>query len=215
MERATIHFPSGGITLEGIVDDQPGDRAVLIAHPHPLYGGSMHNDVVKTVARAYQAMGFGSLRFNFRGVEGSEGHYDEGIGEQDDVKGGLEYLLGLGKRNLHLAGYSFGAGVIASGIEKYSQASRVILISPPVNLMSFDVLKGSGKVDLVIVGEQDSVADAETIRTLVPLWNREALFRMIPETDHFFSGQREALEDSLVNFLRQMGEPNGHHDGKV
>ena len=78
--------------------------------------------------------------------------------------------------------------------------------------MSFDMLKGSDKVDLVIVGEQDSLADAETIRSLLPLWNRKARFQMIPETDHFFSGQREALEDSLVNFLKQMGKPNGHHD---
>lgn len=215
MERAIIHFPSGGITLEGIMDDQPGDRAVLISHPHPLYGGTMHNDVVKTVAHAYHAMGFSTLRFNFRGVEGSEGNYDEGIGEQEDVKGGLEYLLNLGKRDIHLAGYSFGAGVIAMGFEKYDRASRVILISPPVNLMSFDVLKGSGKVDLVIVGEQDSVADAETIRSLLPLWNREARFHMIPGTDHFFSGQREALENSLFNFLKQMGESNGNHDGQA
>ena len=215
MERAIIHFPSGGLTLEGILDDQPGDRAVLIAHPHSLYGGTMHNDVVKTVAYAYHAMGFGTLRFNFRGVEGSEGNYDEGIGEQEDVEGGFEYLLNLGKRDIHLAGYSFGAGVIAMGIEKYDRASRVILISPPVNLMSFDVLKGPDTVDLVIVGEQDSLADAETIRSLLPLWNRETRFRMIPRADHFFSGQREALEDSLVNFLKQMGKTNGHHDGKV
>ena len=205
MERAVIHFPSGGLTLEGVMDDQPGDHAVLISHPHPLYGGTMHNDVVKTVAHAYHAMGFGTLRFNFRGVEGSEGHYDKGIGEQEDVKGGLEYLRNLGKRDIHLAGYSFGAWVIAAGIEKYVPASRVILISPPVNLMSFDALNGHDRVDLVIVGEHDSLADAEKIRSLLPLWNRNARLGMIPGTDHFFSGKREALESAIRDYLEEPG----------
>lgn len=215
MERTIIHFPSGDLVLEGILDDQPGDRAVLISHPHPLYGGTMHNDVVKKMAQAYHALGFGTLRFNFRGVEGSEGHYDEGMGEQEDVKGGLDYLLNLGKRDIHLAGYSFGAWVIAMGIERYDQASRVILVSPPVNLMSFDVLRGSDKVALVIVGENDSLADAETIRSLLPLWNRKAHFKMIPGTDHFFSGRQKALEDSLRNYLEGLGEQYGQHNGQT
>jgi alpha/beta superfamily hydrolase len=213
MKRNIIHFPSGELVLEGIMDDQRGERAVLISHPHPLYGGTMHNDVVKKIAKAYYALGFGTLRFNFRGVEGSEGHYDEGMGEQEDVRGGLDYLLNLGKRDIHLAGYSFGAWVIAMGIERYNQASRVILVSPPVNLMSFDGLRGSDKVALVIVGENDSVADAETIRSVLPLWNRKALFKMIPETDHFFSGRQKVLEDSLRDYLGGLDKHYGQHNG--
>lgn len=215
MERNIIHFPSGDLTLEGIMDDQHGDRAVLISHPHPLYGGTMHNNVVKEVAHAYHALGFGTLRFNFRGVEGSEGHYGEGIGEQEDVKGGLEYLLNIGKRDIHLAGYSFGAWVIAMGIERYAQASQIILVSPPVNLMSFDRLRGSEKVILAIVGGNDSFADVETIRSLLPAWNKKSRFKMIPGADHFFSGRLEALRDSLQDYLEGLGEDYGHHNSQV
>jgi alpha/beta superfamily hydrolase len=104
MTEQTVHFPASSLQLEGLLSLASGDKGVVITHPHPLYGGDMHNNVVDTLARVYRQHGYTTLRFNFRGVGGSQGHYDEGEGEQEDIKAALDYLLGQGKTRLDLAG---------------------------------------------------------------------------------------------------------------
>ena len=83
------------IKIEGLLSDIPGNQGVVITHPHPLYGGDMHNNVVQAILNAYSANDFSTLRFNFRGVGGSTGEYSEGIGEQEDVGAALRYMKGL------------------------------------------------------------------------------------------------------------------------
>jgi alpha/beta superfamily hydrolase len=112
MAEERISFEVMGLKLEGMLANSPGDMGAVISHPHPLYGGSMHNSVVKAVAHAYQEEELSTLRFNFRGVERSEGDFGNGVGEQEDVKAALQTL---GKKNMDLAGYSFGAWVNALG----------------------------------------------------------------------------------------------------
>jgi alpha/beta superfamily hydrolase len=77
----TVIFESEGLELEALLSRESGDRAVVVTHPHPLYGGEMHNPVVEIIARAYQKIGYATLRFNFRGVGNSRGNYDDGKGE--------------------------------------------------------------------------------------------------------------------------------------
>ena len=105
MSENSVMFESGGLKLEGLLDRARGDAGVVIAHPHPQYGGSMHNNVVESLVKAYGKAGFTTLRFNFRGVGRSEGHYDGGVGEQQDVSGAVAYLKDLGMTTIHLAGY--------------------------------------------------------------------------------------------------------------
>ncbi len=108
-----IFFYSGGLKLEGLLDAHAGQKAVVVTHPHPLYGGSMHSNVVEAVLRAYAGKGYTTLRFNFRGAGASEGVHEKGIGEQEDVGAALAFLREKGKSAIDLAGYSFGAWVNA------------------------------------------------------------------------------------------------------
>ena len=85
MAEERIVFDANGLKLEGMLADFPRDKGVVISHPHPLYGGSMHNNVVKAVAHAYQEEEYSTLRFNFRGVGRSAGTWDNGRGEMDDA----------------------------------------------------------------------------------------------------------------------------------
>lgn len=106
MTEDRIFFISEGLRIEALLQDAPGDRAAVITHPHPLYGGDMHNTVVTAIARAYRLRGWATLRFNFRGVGGSQGEYDEGRGEQEDLKAAIAYLQSRDKHRIDLAGYS-------------------------------------------------------------------------------------------------------------
>ena len=85
MDEELIFFMAGDIKIEGLLQTKPGDKGVVITHPHPLYGGSMHNNVVESLVQVYQQAGYATLRFNFRGVGGSAGQYDNGVGEVDDL----------------------------------------------------------------------------------------------------------------------------------
>ena len=96
MTEKNIVFESGDLKLEGLLDQVAGDRGVVITHPHPQYGGTMHNNVVESLVNAYGRAGYTTLRFNFRGMGRSEGHYDEGVGEQVDVGCAVAYLKDLG-----------------------------------------------------------------------------------------------------------------------
>ena len=86
MAEEPVFFMSGTLQIQGLLQTKPGDKGVVITHPHPLYGGSMHNNVVESLVHAYQQAGYATLRFNFRGVGSSQGKYDDGQGEQEDVK---------------------------------------------------------------------------------------------------------------------------------
>jgi len=97
MAEKRIFFEADGLKIEGMLADSPGDHGVVISHPHPLYGGTMHNNVVRAVVHAYQEEGYSALRFNFRGVENSEGDFGNGVGEQEDVKAALK---AMGKKHM-------------------------------------------------------------------------------------------------------------------
>jgi len=198
-----IFFDSGGLNIEGLLENLPGERAVVVAHPHSLYGGTMHNNVVKAVAHAYQEEDYSTLRFNFRGVENSEGEFGNGQGEQEDVKGALRHLESLGKSRIDLAGYSFGAWVNALGLDKFEEAQRLIMVSPPVSFIDFGFLQYSPKIQLVICGTRDEIAEYKQVEKMLPKWNDEAVFRVVQGADHFYSGCEEELIDIIGRFLRE------------
>jgi len=160
----------------------------------------MHNNVVKAVAHAYQEEGYSTLRFNFRGVERSEGDFDNGAGEQEDVKAALQTL---GKKNMDLAGYSFGAWVNALGLAKFEEARRLIMVSPPVSFIDFSFLEYCPEIKLVICGTRDEIAEYKKVEKMLPKWNDQALFRVIQGADHFYSGYEEDLIDIVGEFLRR------------
>jgi len=203
MKEESVLFRSGDLTLEGFLNRREEEKSVVVTHPHPLYGGDMHNTVVSTVARAYSDAGYATLRFNFRGVGRSEGRYDDGTGEQDDVKGALDYLAGLGNETLGLAGYSFGAWVIARGLSRYDTVDHVVMVSPPVAFMDFSFLGRHDRIKLVISGSHDDIAPTTEIRKMIGQWNPDASFRNIEGADHFYRGYETKLSRTIKGFLMQ------------
>jgi len=198
MGEERIFFEAEGLKIEGLFENLGGEKGVVISHPHPLYGGSMHNNVVKAVAQVYKEQGYSTLRFNFRGVERSEGDFGNGVGEQEDVKAALKTL---GKKSMDLAGYSFGAWVNALGLAKFEEAQRLIMVSPPVSFIDFSFLQYSPKIKLVICGTRDEIAEYKKVEKMLPKWNDQALFRVIQGADHFYSGYEEELIDIIGEFL--------------
>ncbi len=201
MSEQAIAFSAGAIALEGLLYPAPGNRGVVITHPHSLYGGSMHNTVVETLARVYQQHGYTTLRFNFRGVGASQGRYDDGEGEQQDVKAALDYLIAQGNTALDLAGYSFGAWVNALAYAAQERAQRLIMVSPPVDLLDFHPVRALPKLKLVITGSYDTFAPPTAIAVLLPQWNKAAQLEIIRGADHFYGVHSRALAATLEAFL--------------
>ena len=111
MPEEKIYIKNGSLIIEGLFSKSSGCKGVVICHPHSLMGGSMYNNVVEAVQEAFSAENVSTLRFNFRGVGGSTGVYDEGRGEKEDILAVCEYMKKLGLTELFFAGYSFGAWV--------------------------------------------------------------------------------------------------------
>lgn len=201
MAEEKVFISSGDLRIEGLLEDLSGDRGVVITHPHPFYGGEMHNPVVEALVQAFGEAGYTTLRFNFRGVGGSEGEYDGGRGEQEDVKAALSLLEGLGKSYVFLAGYSFGAWVNFMGLDKYENVRGLVMISPPVGLLDFKGSLFGSKVKLVITGNNDDIAEPEGVRERVMNWNSEAVLRVIEGADHFYWGKAHAIKEIIREYL--------------
>jgi hypothetical protein len=202
MPEAAVVFRADTVEIEGLIDLRAGNRAAVITHPHPLYGGSMHNAVVDCLVRVYRREGYTTLRFNFRGVGNSQGAYDHGQGEQDDVRAALEYLHRNGKVSLHLAGYSFGAWVNALTAPAASTVRSMTMVSPPVAFLDFRLVGSLTQLQLVVAGSRDRIAPPELIETMLPVWNPGADLEVVEGADHFYDGCLDRLASILAARLR-------------
>ncbi len=204
-----VNIPTPFGHLEGILKpEEPGvtpQYAGLVCHPHPLYGGTMDNKVVFKVAQTLQALGIPTLRFNFRGVGHSMGTYDEGRGEQDDVRYALEFLSrrypGL---PVVLAGFSFGAYVALRVGATDDRVQAMIGLGVPARMFDSDVLEGCDKPKLFIHGTADELAPYN----LAVKW-----FEQVPApksmvavegADHFFQGRLEEVQMIIVSFIQTL-----------
>ena len=192
-----IIFSSGTLSLEGLLSRGECNRGVVISHPHPLYGGEMGNQVVGIIQEVFGGKGWTTLRFNFRGVGRSQGEYDEGVGEQEDVRAAVRYLKDLGIKEIFLAGYSFGAWVNARAALDDPDVKGSILVAPPQAMMDFSFLKDDSKTRLVIAGERDAYGPVEEIMKIVGKMNPSPPVIVISGADHFFSGSTADLVRAL------------------
>ncbi len=201
MEEA-ITFSSDNVVIEGLLQKNSDTHGVVITHPHPLYGGDMHNNVVSAICSAFQKLNRSTLRFNFRGVGNSQGSYGDGEGEQMDVRAAMTYLTELEVAKIDLAGYSFGAWVnghldcSANGIEK------MVMVSPPVAFIDFESVNAIDCLKLIVTGSRDDIAPPEMIRQSFSRWNPEARFEVIEGADHFYGGYEDRLEHVLASNLK-------------
>jgi uncharacterized protein len=197
-----ITFPCDPHLLEGYWQAGAANRAVVICHPHPLYGGTMSSPVVETIQTVYGQYGYSTLRFNFRGVGGSRGKYDNGVGEQDDVRAAIAAVKNRGATHISLAGYSFGAWVGAGIIaDQRTPVDSMLMVSPPVGHIEFENINTLSCLKLVVTGSRDDIAPVERIRALLPVWNPDAQFEIIDGCDHFYSGQLNRLQSILERYL--------------
>jgi hypothetical protein len=201
MTETSITFSADSLRLEGRLQWLPGDRGAVITHPHPLYGGSLHNPVVDILTRAFCQSGYTTLRFNFRGVDASEGQYDQGRGERRDVAAALTYLAERDKTALALAGYSFGAWVNARLAPSPTQVQKLIFVSPPVGFLDFSEVGALPQLRHVIVGDRDPYAPLSTLEHLLNRWNPTAELHVLRGADHFYFDAGARLEALLRRCL--------------
>ncbi len=205
MNAQTEHLLQDGPTgaLELAIDRAPEARGVLvIAHPHPLHGGTLNNKVVQTLARASVLAGWTAVRFNFRGVGRSEGAYDEGRGELDDLLAVIDGQAPAGP--LCLAGFSFGAFVTSHAVTRLHPSrdlQRVVLVGAAAS--RFDLAELPAELhsrSLVIHGEQDDTVPLESVMA----WARPQVLPVlvVPTVGHFFHGQLPLLRDTVLRHLR-------------
>ena len=188
--------------IESLLHKANPEKAVVICHPHSLMGGSMHNNVVETLQEAFAAENYTTLRFNFRGVGASTGHYDEGNGEQQDIIAVCQYLRERGFLELVFAGYSFGSWVGSKIIEKeVAPFSFIIFVAPPVDYFDFQWDNLKDKIDLIICGDSDQFCSLKILKREAGKIN--APLEIIHGADHFYIGKEKALAEILKKFKLQ------------
>jgi alpha/beta superfamily hydrolase len=176
---------------------------VVICHPHPPDGGSMHNKVVSTLAKAFIDAEYISIRFNFRGVGQSQGIYNQGIGELADC---LAVLTWIQQQRplapIALAGFSFGAWVALKAAEQLSPI-LIVSIAPPVGFRDFLDVQNPACPWLAVQGEQDEIVDASTVVAWLEHQNPRPEIINMPDTSHFFHGKLLPLREHVKAFLQQ------------
>jgi uncharacterized protein len=193
--------PDNASLARPVATAQPRGVAV-IAHPHPLFGGTMDNKVVQTMARAFVQAGWSAVRFNFRGVGDSAGSYDEGRGEADDLRAVIEQTCPAGTP-LCLAGFSFGSFVV-SQVLGWAQVrhplEKIILVGTAASRFAVAPIDpGLHERTLVVHGEQDDTVPLASVMD----WARPQLLpvTVVPAGGHFFHGQLPLLKSLVLRHL--------------
>jgi alpha/beta superfamily hydrolase len=210
-------YPAGNLfipvahgQLEAILKEPPSEGrsgVALVLHPHPLGGGTMHNKVVFRAASALNDAGLIALRINFRGVGQSTGVHDDGIGELEDVRAGLEYLATTYQgQPITLCGFSFGARVgLEVGLAD-NRVVRLISIGTPVDKYDFGFLQSCGKPALFVHGDQDEFGSLTRLQELVSTiqsHNANVELHIVKGADHFFAGHLDELKQVITDWTQR------------
>ena len=201
-QERLIDAPAGSLEIVMNCPKLPSESPIpygVICHPHPLFGGTMNNKVVYTLAMIFNQLGAGSVRFNFRGVGKSSGDFDNGEGELDDLRAVVDWLkTEYAPSELWLAGFSFGSYVALRAHESL-QATRLILVAPPMERFDFSQLYLSKTPTIVVQGAKDEVVSPDAVYQWVSSQMNAPNFIWMPEADHFFHGQLNELRDAVKN----------------
>ncbi|HEX4137449.1 MAG TPA: alpha/beta family hydrolase [Bryobacteraceae bacterium] len=199
LESHLIEGPAGKLEalLEEPEDAEPRE-ACLVCHPHPLFGGAMHNKVVYRIARGMRRAGAVVLRFNFRGVSRSEGVHDQGVGEVEDARAALDFLRerypGL---PYSMAGFSFGSGVILKLGCSLSPV-RLIAVGFPARDYRAGYLAACRVPKYFIQSTIDEFGPRKDLEAAFSSFGEPKHLRFIEAADHFFLGALDALEEAVL-----------------
>jgi alpha/beta superfamily hydrolase len=178
--------------------------AALVCHPHPLFGGTMHNKVVYQAAKSLDALGVPVLRFNFRGAGMSGGTHDRGQGEQGDAKAALDFLAkefpGV---PLLVAGFSFGCWVGSRVGCVDQRVLELIALGTPVNSTDFSYLRDCEKPKLFVHGANDQFGEIGNVEALVESLPGENRLVEVADAEHFFAGKLDQVDDAIRDWLTE------------
>ena len=203
----TIQGPAGPLEALLACPEAESERPIqaVICHPHPLYGGTLQNKVVHTLARSFAEVGVRTVRFNFRGVGRSAGSFDDGNGESDDLLAVADWARGRNpSAETWFAGFSFGAYVVLrTAVQR--PVSRMVLVAPPVNLYDFSALPSPGRTSIVLIGDRDEVVPVRSVQDWVAGLDDPPHLLIMHGAGHFFHGRlndlRASLQDALASGL--------------
>jgi len=184
--ESNIIIECGNIKLEGALQKNTSQNAVIISHPHPLYGGDMNNPVVMTIAASFFEKGVTTLRFNC---------------EQEDIRAAMSWLKEKGYQKIYLAGYSFGARVNARVVSKGCDIEDHIMVSPPMEFISFDDIEKMPSTGLIVTGANDDIAPSDLIQKHINRWKIIPRYEIIENCDHFYSDCLDRLKRILIDYL--------------
>jgi uncharacterized protein len=201
--------------LEGLLNagTEKATHAALVCHPHPLYGGTLHNKVVFHTMKALNSFGFPVLRFNFRGAGLSQGEHDGGRGEVDDVRSALDWLHGEFHLPLIFAGFSFGAAIGLRAACPDARVKALIALGLPVAPTDepgndfgfrFGFLKHRGKPTLFVSGAHDRFAPRAELQRFVESLPEPRKLVIIEGADHFFEGRVRELRETIEGWVREV-----------
>jgi hypothetical protein len=188
------HFPEG-------TDLFP---AVIVCHPHPLYGGNMSSNVVFAICQALAQQSIAAFRFNFRGVGKSGGAFGGGIAEQEDVRAALAFVLStptIDPKRIGLAGYSFGTSVALPVAAKDRRVKLLALVSPALSDSGWEQLKGYAKPKFLIAGDNDFVIPPRQFWQQVKDVPEPKQCQIITGADHFWEGFEEEVAQKVTQFF--------------
>jgi uncharacterized protein len=203
-----LEGPTG--RLEALLNEgKPGARhAALVCHPHPLYGGTVHNKVVYHAMKTLNSFGFPVLRFNFRGAGLSEGEHDQGRGEVEDVRTALNWLDSEFHLPIIFCGFSFGAATGLRAACPDQRVAAIISLGTPVavegRVYTYKFLENCTRPKLFISGARDQYSPQENLRQVVAIAPEPKQLAFVEGADHFFEGKLHEMQSIILNWLEQL-----------
>lgn len=210
MPEIIINGPAGRIEGRYLPPKVVNAPIALMLHPHPQHGGTMNNKIVYTLYNLFAQRGFGTLRFNFRGVGRSQGTFDRGEGELSDAAAALDWLQTYNPDApaCWIAGFSFGAWIGMQLLMRRPEITGFISVAPPANLFDFSFLAPCPSSGLIVHGTADEVVPSESVQKLVDkLSNQRDItvkYKSIPGANHFFTNKIEQMGNSVGAYLDEV-----------
>jgi alpha/beta superfamily hydrolase len=210
VKKTEVSFSSGGLFLEGILAIPEGAGpfpAVIVCHPHPLYGGSMDNNVVNSLSETLTQASLASFKFNFRGVGGSQGEFGQGIGEREDVEAAISFVSTVKEvdsKRIGLAGYSAGAGFALPVGFNDDRIKALAAVSPPLPIFDFDFLKNCPKSKLLTSGSRDDLIPINQFLEFCQNLPEPKECESIEGANHFWWGYESILAAKVTAFFTKV-----------
>lgn len=212
MPEIFINGPEGRIEGRYHPSAEKHAPIALVLHPHPLYGGTMNNKVVYNIYQAFVRNGFSVMRFNFRGVERSQGQFDNGVGELSDAATVLDWLQTQNPdaSTCWVSGFSFGAWIAMQLLMRRPEIEGFVAASPPANMYDFSFLAPCPSSGLITMGDKDDVVQEDAVSKLVGKLggqkNVTVEYQVISGADHYYRNHLDELNAVLDNYIGERME---------